>query len=78
MYLFGSARLATTLAFPVQKDRFECGIVLCKFGRVCRVSRVHVPCILRDVSFKNQYVVRLVQIPTWYELVCNFGFVDVG
>ena len=43
MHLFGTAWLATTLAFPVQGQIW--GILSSTFGSVCRVSRVHVLCV---------------------------------
>ena len=65
-YLFGTARLATTLlAFPVQGQVRQ--TLPSKFGRVCLVSRVHVPCVVRHVFFFQRIakqVVRMVQIHT--------------
>ena len=70
------------------------GTISSKQGRVRRVSRMHVPCVVRRVFFLlktcNTYLVRsplgpkympaCVQLytPSICQLVCNFGFVGVG
>ena len=57
MYLFGTARLATTLVivFPVQGGTPCTGLntLSSDFGRVCRVSRVRVPRLVCPIFYPN-------------------------
>ena len=76
MHLFGTARIATIMSCLCKGGQIA-GILSSTFGRVSRVSRVQVPCVIRDVFVffaEIKKTARLVQ--TW--LGCNFEFCGRG
>ena len=54
MYLFRTT-VSPQLLPSMRRNRFEVDMISSNFGRVCRVSRVDVPCLVRHVFFFQRY-----------------------